>query len=68
MSDNFIKINKIFELHEEELNAVAGGKDVSISSYSSQEDITLIAQSPTDSAIKSVNQLTTALHLITINI
>ncbi|MDZ8055913.1 MAG: hypothetical protein RMX68_016730 [Aulosira sp. ZfuVER01] len=68
MSEEFISFKKIVELHEEELNAVAGGKDVSISSSYSQEDVKFVSQSPTDSVIKSVNKITTALHLITISI
>ncbi|OUL19026.1 hypothetical protein BV378_33785 [Nostoc sp. RF31YmG] len=68
MSDQYINYSKVVELHEEELNAVAGGKDVSISSSYSQEDVKFVAKSHPDSVIKSVNKITTALHLITISI
>ncbi|BAY09149.1 hypothetical protein [Calothrix sp. NIES-2098] len=68
MSEEFISFKKFVELREEELNAIAGGKDVSISSSYSQEDVKFVSQTPTDSVIKSVNKITTALHLITLSI
>jgi hypothetical protein len=68
MSDEFNDDQKIFELYEEELNAVAGGKDISISNSYSPEDVKLVGEISLDSAIKSVNKITAALHLITINI
>jgi hypothetical protein len=69
MADRIININEAFELYEQELDVLAGGKNVpSVTGSYSQEDGKILAESPTDSAIQSVNRITNALHLIYLNI
>ncbi|MBW4644997.1 MAG: hypothetical protein KME23_18735 [Goleter apudmare HA4340-LM2] len=69
MSDKIININEAVELYLQELDAISGGKDVPVSpSYDSADDLKLMARSHTDLAIQSVNEITTALHLIALNI
>ncbi|AFY34447.1 hypothetical protein [Calothrix sp. PCC 7507] len=69
MSDRIININEAFELYEQELDAVTGGKNVPpITGSYPREDVRLVAESSADSALQSVNRITNALHLIYLNI
>jgi len=69
MADRIININEAFELYEQELDVLAGGKNVPpVTGSYSQEDGKILTESPTDSAIQSVNRITNALHLIYLNI
>lgn len=67
MSEQFISLQQAWELYEEELNAIAGGQDVNISGFTTPEDVKIVAENSPESAIKSVNKIATALHLITLN-
>ncbi len=69
MSDRIININEACELYEQELDAVAGGKNVpSDAGLYPQEDVKLVAGSSTDKALQSMTRITNALHFIYLNI
>lgn len=69
MSDKIININEAVELYVQELDAISGGKDVPVYPNSDlADDVKLVGRSHTDLAIRSVNEITTALHLIALHI
>lgn len=68
MLDKIINIYEALELYEQELEAVVGGKNVPVYNSDSQEDIKFVGENSRDSVIQSMNKITTAFHLISLNI